>query len=142
MARIYYRSSLFLYTVEQDDDDESPILRFWRATVYTFWKPVKKETLREIIEDAAQDTAIEEWGKTAYEAEQVEPSESRGLGFYWVDVSMSESRGKTLVYPERRVAVYHLPTWEKTHTRLGYEYLGLVRRVLKSISDMLGGSAS
>ena len=142
MARIYYRTSLFLYTAEQGDKDKSPILRFWRATVFTFWKPASKTSLREIIEDYAKQNAIEEGGKEAFEAEQVDPAESRGLGFYWVDVSVSESRGRTLLTPEQRVTVYHLPTWEKTHTRLGYEYLGLIRRTLGAVSAWLFGEGA
>ena len=141
MARIYYRTSLFLYTARQGQED-SPILRFWRATVYTFASPASKTSLWQIIEDASGDRAVQERGTSALEAEQVHPSESRGLGFYWVDVSVSESRGPTLLSPEQRVAVYHLPTWEKTHVRLGYEYLGLIRRTLGAVSAWLFGEGA
>ena len=142
MPRIYYRTSLFLYEASDSEEDESPLLRFWRATVFTFARPAKKETLREILEDYAGTDLTEERGKEAYEAEQVDPAESRGLGFYWVDVSVSESRGRTLLTPEQRVAIYHLPTWEKTHTRLGYEYLRIIRRTLGSVSRWLFGEGA
>ena len=133
MARIYYRTSLFLYTIEETEN--TPIIHFWRATVYTFWKPAAKESLWGIIEDVADQTATEPLDRIAFEEEQVPPDESKGLGFYWVDVSESEQQGPKLLYEERTVEIVHLPTWEKTHTRRGYELLTVWRGVAAAIRD-------
>ena len=138
MARIYWRSSLFLYETNQGAEEEkSPILTFWRATVYTFAKPADEATLHDIIEDVStrqarrtNDLPPEFGDRKAWEVEQVEPGESKGLGFYWVDVSRSSFQGRNLINAEERIEVVHLPTWKKTNARLGYsQYLGKISRL-------------
>jgi len=148
VPRIYYRSSLFLYSVEEGDS--TPIIEFWRATVYTFWRPADRGSLRDILEEVKGTPLVEPKNETeAWEEEQVEPSESAGLGFYWVEVSRGERKGPNLLSPEKRVEIVHLPTWEKAHVRRGYglleEWASLgraVRRGFDAMASLFGGSAS
>ena len=140
----------------EHQEDESPILSFIRATVYTWWKPAKRSSLGQILFDTLSDKKyrkeIEEktgadpddfmYGKDAFEEEQVESKESKGLGFYWVDVSVSTSRGVLLLTAEERIRVVNLHVWEQTHVGLGYEYLQTLRRVLGNAARMLWGEGA
>ena len=119
MARIFYRSSLFLYEVEDYGKGRTPIIVFWRGTVYTFWHPADKETMREVLEDYTGAELVEPRRYEAWEAVQVPASESRGLGFNWLEVSQGLKRGPH-VDPEERIAVFFLPAWKKAGLRLGY----------------------
>ena len=99
-----------------------------------------KKYRKEIEEKTGADPDDFMYGKDAFEEEQVDSSESKGLGFYWVDISISKSKGPELLYPEERIRVVNLHVWETTHVGLGYEYLQTLRRVLGNAARMLWGA--
>lgn len=117
--RIFYKTSLFLYEVIEDTP--TPIIICWRATVFTFSKPASKATLKLMINYVTEGELVEPKDKrAALEQRQVSPSDSRGLGFNWVELSKLEKRGSTLVHPEERMEVWNLQAYEKVNLRLGY----------------------
>lgn len=121
----FFRSSLFLYEVV--DTDATPIIIYWRATVFTFDKPRGLEkTLRNILNEFAEGELIEPRDKrSAWEQRQVPQADSKGLGFYWVNISKSEMHKGKIVMQDERMAVWNLSAYEKNNLRLGYsEFLG------------------
>lgn len=120
VTRIYYRTSLFLYTTT---DDPSPVLCYYRITEFTFWKPEDKDKMDRVLRDWIEEKARCEYTEirepfryAAFEAEQVEPSESKGLGFNYYAVSHTKQRDE----PERVLEVFFRPAYEKADVRLGH----------------------
>lgn len=99
---------------------------FWRATCYTFSHPARKTTLKRILYEFSEGADLIEPKSRAisWEQRQVSASDSRGLGFGWVEISRGEKHG-VRIQPESRVAVWNLYAYEENNTRLGYaEFLG------------------
>jgi hypothetical protein len=116
----FFRSSLFLYEVVPSEP--TPIIVYWRATVFTFSKGASKRTLRHILSEFSETgDLIEPKGKSmAWEKRQVSSSLSSGLGFYWVRVSRSERYKGVLVEQDDPVGLWNLSAYEKADARLGY----------------------
>jgi len=112
--RIYWRVSLFLYQVIEDEP--TPLIVFWRATCYTVGAPADKETLWQILEAYAEDTLVEPRDTVSWEEEQVEPREGRSVRWNWVDIAKAEARGRELIHPEEHVAWVDLRAWEASHS--------------------------
>ena len=125
--QVYYRTSLFLYEV-QEGDTPTPIIVFWRATVYSFHRGVDIRVLRRALRTYTDAELIEPQSrKAAFEKRQVPASDSRGLGFGWIEISRGEKQGLR-IKPEKRVAVFNLHAFQKINARLGYaEFLGKAR---------------
>ena len=138
--REYWRSSLFLYEIGEEDDG-TPIIVFWRATAFTFGKAAHKRTLKKALKEYADTNYLYTWKQlpewlqegvkdesvrqvNSWEKRQVPASDSKGLGFGWIEVSRGEKRGLR-IEPEKHVAVWNLYAYEKNNARLGYaEFLG------------------
>lgn len=119
----YWKTSLFLYEIQED---HTPIVVYWRATAYTFHSGVDFRVLHRILAEYVEGELIEPKDrKVAREKRQVSASDSKGLGFYWVNISRSEQKGHRMLKPDTRVAVFNLSAYEKVDVRLGYsEFLG------------------
>lgn len=114
--RLYYRSSLFLYEIVKDEP--TPLIVFWRATVYTFGHPASKTTLKRLLREYAEGALVEPQDRrVSWEERQVSPSDSRSLGFNWIEVSRGWRRGPMLS-PEVREDVLQLQAYER-NLRLG-----------------------
>ena len=129
--RVYWRASLFLYSVD-DSNSNTPIINFWRATVYTWGTPAKKKTLKRAIEDVLDDaeadlieTTVDPYGiaKKSWEKRQVAEIPSSAHGFNAVDISHGwRKRGD--LHPEERMELFQLQIYEASNARLGLSDAG------------------
>lgn len=138
--RTFWKSSLFLYEVEETEES-SPTIVFWRATVFTFHSPVAKRVLWKVLKEFAEAQLTEPKDRSvAWESRQVEPSESRGLGFNAIEICRAERKGRVLQRPESRVAVWQLQAYEH-NLRLGLSEFGKLAsdyRKYKGVRKALG----
>lgn len=130
--RQYWRTSLFSYVPSNDGYNYDA----YRATVYTFGKPANLEDLRAAIQQITEGEGIEP-KRAAWEKRQVAASDSRGLGFNWLEISKLSYAGKRLVQPEQRVAVFQLQEYAKNYSRLGYSEF--FKRIAKAFKVKRGG---
>lgn len=137
--RIYYKTSLFLYEVV--DSGPTPLIVFWRATVFTFGRGANFRTLKRILREFSETGVLIEpkSKRVSREKRQVPASDSRGLGFNWVEISRGEKRGGYL-QPEERMGLWQLQAYETLDSRLGYsEFLraasdyGKTKRALQRV---------
>ncbi len=63
----------------------------WTARSFSFWRPVPERTLRDKLEQVAQEMGYVIIKDLGYEEETVGSSESRGIGFYRWDVIDEEA---------------------------------------------------
>lgn len=138
--REYWRASLFLYEIGEEYDD-TPIIVFWRATAFTFGRAANKKILKRALKDYADTSYLYSWNQlpswlqegieneslrqvSSWEKRQVPASDSRGLGFGWIEICRGEKHGLQ-IKPEKRVAVWNLYAYETVNARLGYtQFLG------------------
>ena len=140
---ILYRTSLFLYEVVENEP--TPIIVFWRATVFRFGKQVSKRLLHRLLMEYAEGELVEpEERRVAWEKNrQVDTSECKGLGIDWIEVSRGERKHGKLK-PEKRIDVANYSAYERIRARLGYsEFLreaaryGKAKRVEKAIKRVI-----
>jgi len=115
-----FRSSLFLYEIEESSEP-TPIIVFWRATVFRFNEKVSKSLLKRLLGEFAASELIEPQERlVAWEKNrQVEFQECKGVGVNWIEVSRGvKQKGK--VTPEKRVAIVNYSAYENLRVRLGY----------------------
>jgi len=131
--QVFWKTSLFLYEVLEPGittRSQTPIIVFWRATAFTFGRAAGKATLKRAIREISEtgDLIESKSKKVSWEKRQVSASDSKGLGFGWIELSRGEKKG-ILLQPEERRAVWNLYALEKSNFRLGYtEFFGKARQ--------------